>query len=147
MKPVKVDSKTLYGLSVRTRNADEMNLETAKIGNLWQRFYEQVTPEMKAGAKIYGVYYNYESDAGGEFSVLAGADQLLDTQHDLEKITIEGGEYLMFEGHGEMPQTVINTWTEIWGYFAENTEHKRAYTTDFEEYKSEDEVAIYIAIK
>ncbi len=147
MKPVKVDSQTVYGISVRTRNANEMNPETAKIGDLWQRFYEQVTPEMKAGANIYGVYYNYESDAGGEFSVLAGAAPLLDTLHDLEKVTLEAGDYLLFEGKGDMPQTVINTWTEIWGFFAANTDYKRAYTTDFELYKSEDEIAIYIAIQ
>ena len=45
-----------------------------------------------------------------------------------------------------MPKVVIDTWKDIWEYFS-TSDAERKYSTDFELYKSEDEVEIYIAIK
>ncbi|AQU83343.1 MAG: transcription activator effector binding protein [Halomonas sp.] len=47
-----------------------------------------------------------------------------------------------------MPQAVIDTWSSIWEHFGSGeSKHIRAYTTDFELYKSGHEVDIFIAIK
>lgn len=47
-----------------------------------------------------------------------------------------------------MPQTVISLWEKIWDFFSSaDCAYSRAYTTDFEYYKSESEVEISIAIK
>lgn len=150
MKLVQIDEKkAIQGINVRTKNTNEMNPETSKIGGLWQQFYKEIAPNLKSGATIFGVYFNYESDATGEFTVLAGTDGIKESStNSVEKVSILGGKYLLFEAKGDMPQVVIETWTKIWNYFAaDDSEYQRAYTTDFELYKSQTEIEIYIAVK
>ena len=53
-----------------------MNPQLSKIGSLYQRFDKEVNVDYADGFRVYGLYYNYESDASGEFSVLAGTDQV-----------------------------------------------------------------------
>jgi predicted transcriptional regulator YdeE len=72
MKIEVIDEKQIYGLSVRTTNTNEMNPETAKIGKTWQKFDSEVSVDYQGGERVYGVYYDYESDANGKFTVLAG---------------------------------------------------------------------------
>ncbi len=149
MKVVDIEEKTIVGISTRTTNANEMNPETASIGKAWQKFDKEVTVDYQNGERVYGVYYNYESDANGEFDVLAGSEN----NHLQDKVTIKKGKYLLFEGKAKTSddsariQAVINTWGIIWEYFAkENSEYKRAYQADFEHYKSQTEIDIYISI-
>jgi len=144
MKQVELTSKTIYGLKVRTTNEKEMNPETAQIGALWGGFFEKIMPSVPQGTLGYGVYSNYESDALGAFDVLAGTEVALP---ELESVTLQAGKYLCFEAKGELPQAVIETWGEIWGYFtAADCPHKRAFATDFECYLSESAAEIYIGI-
>lgn len=146
MRLVHVEEKEVRGLAVRTKNADEMNQQTAKIGGVWQKFYETVAPNLKDGTTIFGVYYDYESDATGEFNVLAGTDAV-ENMAELETIKIQAGNYLLFTNQGEMPQVVIDTWSEVWNYFSSaDAKQTRAYTTDFERYRGPDEIEIYIAV-
>ena len=147
MKIIEIDEKEINGLSIRTNNANEMNLEKAKIGNLWQSLNDKVVIDYKNGNREFGVYYNYESDANGDFSVLAGSDQS-DDKNSLDKVSISAGKYLVFEAKGEIPKVVIDTWGEIWDYFSkEDVEYERLYTTDFEYYKNGSEVEVCIAVK
>lgn len=109
MKIVPVDEKTVLGISVRTKNADEMQPQTAKIGELWQQFYQDIAPKLQNAATIFGLYSNYESDASGEFTVMACSDKVKESaSNDLEQSSIKKGNYLVFEGAGAMPQAVIN---------------------------------------
>lgn len=149
MKLAQVDEKTVYGMTVRTRNSDEMQPQTAKIGGLWQQFYQNIAPHLQNNATVFGLYTNYESDASGEFTVMACTDKVSESvSSDLEQSRIKKGNYLVFESTGEMPQAVINTWSKIWDYFSADTaDYQRAYTTDFELYKKPNEVEIYIAVK
>lgn len=155
MKPQQLESQNVKGLAVRTKNADEMNPASAKIATLWWQFYAQIFANLAPEQKIYGIYYNYESDYSGEFNVLAGAQldqsQLEKTKQasiELEQVSIEAGKYLTFSGTGTMPATVISVWGEIWNYFsAEDCPHQRAYLTDFECYQGTTQVDIYIGIK
>ena len=151
MRVVKIEEKMIYGISTRTKNEDEMNPQTAKIGAVWQKFDETVDVDYKGGERVYGVYYNYESDANGEFDVLAGYET---SNEKLESIKIETGKYLVFNkiykenNDNSRVQAVIETWGEIWEYFAnENSQYKRAYKTDFEYYKNQNEIEIYISIQ
>tara|TARA_B100001109_G_C18864753_1_gene476409 strand:- start:60 stop:542 length:483 start_codon:yes stop_codon:yes gene_type:complete len=150
MKVVDVNEKQIYGISVRTTNANEMGPETAKIGKTWQQFDREVSVNYQAGERVYGVYYEYESDANGEFNVLAGTEN---PNESLEQVTILKGKYLVFEGKATSPddnariQAVIDTWGKVWGYFSnEETEYKRAYKTDFEHYINQTDINIYISI-
>lgn len=147
MKIVKMEEKKINGLITRTKNKDEMIPEKSKIATLWKSFDGKVLVDYKNGSRVFGVYYNYESDANGEFSVLAGSDQP-DENNDLSTISIPAGKYLVFEAKGEMPQVVIDTWGEIWNYFSSGkAEYEREYSTDFEYYKSGNEIEVCIAVK
>jgi len=146
IKKVDISSKTIQGLQVRTKNTDEMNPETQKIAPLWGRFFNEVLPTLDEGAMVYGVYHNYESDAGGEYDVLVGADAIHVTD-EMKSVDLQAGKYLMFPVKGELPQAIIETWMQIWAYFEDpSIDERRAYETDFELYKSADEVEIYIGV-
>ena len=153
MKMIKMKEKQIQGISIRTTNAQEFNPETSKIGGLYQKFDQNVPVDYKNGARVYGIYYDYESDHSGEYSVLAGADTISEpSKTPLEQVTLASGDYLVFEIKGfspeDVPQVVIDTWSKIWNYFdSKDAQHERAYTTDFEYYKSQNEIEIHIAIK
>jgi len=142
-----IEAKTIKGLSIKTSNKKESNAETGQILGLWQLFNTNV--DIDDDSRVYGVYYDYEPDATGEFNVLAGTNQLdITSILNLETIEIKAGKYAVFHANGEMPKTVVDTWGEVWKYFSqENAEYKRRYTTDFEFYVSNSELKIYIAVE
>lgn len=65
---------------------------------------------------------------------------------EFESIAVGGGRYLVFEAKGPMPQVIIETWAGG-SFFERSKEFKRAFSTDFEEYRGSDEVAIHIAVE
>ena len=141
----------IAGIKVRTTNRDESSPDRAKLGSLWERFFQEGIPGKVAnqvpGSAVYGVYSEYESDLNGEYSVTAGVQ--IDpsaTGEGFNYVDVSGGEYLVFEGKGAMPEVVIETWRNVWEYFSNASEFKRAYITDFELYKGMDEVAIHISV-
>lgn len=142
-----VSEKTISGLSTRTDNATEMSAN-GRIPGLWQSFDKSVPVDYKNGERVYGVYYNYESDHNGLFTVLAGFDgQSYPPNIDIEQVIIPQGKYLVFTQKGEMPQIAINAWTQVWEYFTnENCEHQRLFTTDFEYYPNGNQIEVHIAI-
>ena len=93
MRIEEVEEKLIYGISTRTKNANEINPETAKIGAIWQKFDSTVEVNYKDGEKVYGVYFNFESDVNGEFDVLAWYETLNDK---LDTVKIQKGKYLVF---------------------------------------------------
>lgn len=149
MKLVEINEKRIIGLSTRTTNSREMNPGTAKIGSLWKEFDDKVEVDYRNGGRVYGVYFNYESDATGEYSVLAGTDQLdAKTSTELEAIVIQSGRYLVFTAKGDIPRIVIETWGRVWEYFSKkDAQYERSYTTDFEYYVNQNEIEVYIAVK
>ena len=150
MRTVSIEEKVIYGISVRTTNANEMNPETAKIGKTWQKFDNEVVVDYQNGERVYGVYFNYESDANGEFDVLAGCEKC---NNSLDNVILQKGKYLIFEAKAKAKddnariQAVIETWGKVWQYFNnDKSEYKRAYKTDFEYYKNQTDIDIYISI-
>lgn len=138
-----VESFTVTGFSVRTQNKDEFNEKTAKLPNLWQQFY---TSELATNDNIVSVYSNYDSDATGPYTVTVGikSSSVLTQWHS---ITIQAGDYLVFQGIGPMPATVIEIWKQVWDFFVKNTEYRRNFMSDFEVYSGSDQVAIYIGLE
>ncbi len=125
-----------------------MSQENGKIEGLVQEFDETVTVSYNSGARVYSVYYDYESDVSGMYSVLVGADSVESSSIELQSVNIQEGDYLVFLGKGQVPQVVFETWATIWSYFSsKNCPHSRAYLTDFEFYKNQSEVEIHIGIK
>lgn len=144
-----VSEKIIHGLSIRTDNATEMDPNKGKISALWQGFDEAVPVDYKNGERVYGVYFDYESDHSGKFTVLAGFDVAKTPSNvRLEKVTIPSTKYLVFTHKGEMPQIAIDAWTEVWHYFEnESAEYQRVYSTDFEYYPNGNEIEVHIAVK
>ncbi|KTD76562.1 GyrI-like domain-containing protein [Legionella waltersii] len=138
-----VDSFTVKGLTVRTKNSDEFNPEIAKLPTLWQRFYAS---NLIPNTTIFGVYSGYETDANGPYDVTAGTINS-NQGAELSAVKINSGNYLVFQGKGAMPQTVIETWKRVWDYFTADSPYQRCFMTDFEEYKNGDEVAIFIGVR
>ncbi|MBN8753441.1 MULTISPECIES: GyrI-like domain-containing protein [Variovorax] len=148
MEPIRqhVDAFRVSGLTVRTTNREESDPATARLGALWGRFFGEETyastPNRTADTRIFGVYSAYESDANGAFDVTAGV-VVTDGEGS---IPIEAGNYLVFNGQGEMPQMVISTWQRIWQYFEAHPNVARSYRSDFEAYEGPDKVAIHIGV-
>lgn len=142
---------TISGISVRTNNRAEQNPETSKIAGLWNKIKtENVLNELGIGSeagKIYAVYSDYENDEKGDYTLTAGIKtEIIPSDNDkFSTITVHGGRYLVFKVIGPLPESVINTWRYIWGYFEKNDSVKRTYISDFEMY-SESEISIYIGI-
>jgi predicted transcriptional regulator YdeE len=143
-----VSQKIINGLCARTDNATEMDPKKGKIASLWQAFDEAVAVDYKHGERVYGVYYDYESDHTGKFTVLAGFDgATLPSSVNLENITIQESKYLVFTYKGEMPQIAIDAWTDVWNYFSSGkAEYQRLYSTDFEYYPNANEIEVHIAV-
>ena len=134
------------GISARTTNNDEISHDTAKLGRLWQKFYQNQMSYLKEGEDIYGVYHNYESDdLIGVFDVVAswktGSEQdqpdndNISNTGNLVTVDIPAGRYMVFTEEGRMPNTVMNAWEKAWTYFNDpSCEHIRTYNVDFEQY-------------
>ncbi|WP_299185361.1 GyrI-like domain-containing protein [uncultured Psychrobacter sp.] len=149
------------GISIRTTNHAEISHETAKLGRLWQKFYQNHIGDLPEGEDIYGVYHNYESDdLVGAFDVVASwevtgeaeASNALNPAGGLVAVNIPAGKYLVFSETGNMPNTVMNAWEKAWEYFNDpNCEHTRNFDVDFEHYidgnLEYDQVDLYIGIK
>lgn len=138
-----VEGFIVSGVSVRTQNSDEFNEKSAKIPALWQQFY---TSELATNANIFGVYSNYASDANGQYTVTVGVESE-QVQSQWSSVTIQEGNYLVFQGKGPMPATVIDTWKRVWEFFETPTEHRRNFISDFEAYNGSEQVTIYIGLK
>ena len=138
-----VEGFTVLGLSTRTKNSDEFNEKTARLPGLWGQFYSS---GLAANANIFEVYSNYESGAKGFYTVTVGVTE--DSERaEFDSVTIQTGNYLVFQGTGPMPATVVETWKQIWDYFEAESNDQRSFISDFEAYNGSDTVAIYIGVK
>jgi len=148
MELVFMAAQPMLGLCTRTNNRSEMAGDSGKIASLWQAFFESSQLTSMLDSPMYGVYYDYESDMTGDYSVLVG--KCVNSANEtgpFVPMQLSEGNYLKFAAQGEMPQCVINLWGEVWGYFsAPDCPHQRCYQTDFEVYRSADKVEIYIGV-
>lgn len=153
------------GISARTTNIAETSHDTAKLGRLWQKFYQDYVSHLIKGEDIYGIYHHYESDDVGAFDVVAcwrtssehSEQQQLDSNYisnvsNVVTVTIPIGKYMVFSEQGNMPNTVMNAWEKAWEYFNNpSCEHTRLYNVDFERYVEGNleygQVDLYIGIE
>ena len=138
----------LAGIQTRTTNLNEATPE-AKIKPLWERFFQdrvaQSVPGYTAQSALYGVYSGYASDAHGAFDVTA-AVQASEVPDGLVGVAAPAGAYLVFEGQGAMPQTVLAVWGAVWQYFERAPAYPRRYAVDFEEYTGDGRIAVHIGV-
>lgn len=141
MTPTHEEGFSITGFSVRTQNKDEFNPNTARIPKLWQQFHTS-NLQAKSQAGIFAVYTNYDSDANGFYNYTLGINS-----GENGEVKVEAGPYLIFQGKGPMPETVIEAWKKIWSFFENSKEYERNFISDYEVYSTADEVKIYIGIK
>jgi len=154
MKPFleEVDAKTIAGMSLRTNNGRESNPEKATIPTMWKNFFEYnvmaAIPKQIRPQVVYGVYYNYESDSTGDYDLLIGLQSAAtEKPANLNLVEIKSGKYLVFKVQEASPEGIKETWAAIEGYFETESTYRRAFTTDFEVYRGQSDIAIYIAVK
>jgi predicted transcriptional regulator YdeE len=134
MKVRHIEKLMVAGLGVRTNNNNEMNPETAKIGQLWDDYQDKnilgKTFNKANKSSMYGVYSDYESDVNGDYTVTVAVE----VTKPKNAIIIKDQRYLVFSKEGELPEIVIECWKDVWEYFEKDSEYERAYTIDFENY-------------
>ena len=147
-----IEGFAVSGIDVRTINSDEFNQDTAKLPALWGNFFSKAIAEKIANrlpdSSIYGVYSAYESDATSFYTVTAGVaveNELKSSE--FSTVNIKDGYYLVFSGKGMRPNVIVDTWKNIWTYFATNSKYTRSYLSDFERYNGSEDIAIYIGIQ
>jgi len=149
----KASAKRVAGLALRTDNAAESRPGEGKIPGLWQRFRSEdwfaKLEKFGAFGPPVGVYSAYESDASGSYQILAGREipATAKVSEGLRVVSVPAGQYLVFQGAGPLPGSVVKGWQEVWAYFEQARDAARAYTFDFELYPSAEAVEIWIAVK
>ena len=138
---VELKEKTIVGFAARTSNEDPQM--GAIIGGLWKQLYTPENTEKiqnRVNAYAIGLYSNYDKEG---YQVTAGFE-VSDAKsgNGFAVKTIPAGRYAKFSVHGDMIEAVANSWKEIW-----ETPLDRTFTGDFEEYLSQEDIDIYIAIK
>lgn len=142
---VKLDGKTIAGVSARTSNQDPRMGET--IGALWEKFFKLPPIPGRVSSNAYGVYSNYENGTEGAYMVTAGVETADRTDSLAETVLrIPRGKFARFSAPGG-PGAASDIWGEIW-----STPLDRAFTCDFEEYVAGPdgtpaELRIYIALR
>ena len=138
---VELKEKTIVGFTARTSNEDPQM--GAIIGDLWKQLYTPENTEKiqnRVNAYAIGLYSNYDKEG---YQVTAGFEVSdAESGNGFTVKTIPAGRYAKFSVHGDMIEAVANSWKEIW-----ETPLDRTFTGDFEEYLSQEDIDIYIAIK
>lgn len=150
----------LMGLTAHTNNKNEMNPQTAKIGELAGRFWGQNIANQISNRKNPGVtlsvYTEYDSNEHGDYTYFIGeeVESFENMPQGLQKLTIPVTKYQKFTTlTGKMPEVVINAWQQIWKMSASDFGGDRAYVADFEVYDqraidpANASLDIYIGIK
>lgn len=131
----------LVGIAVRTSNAQEMSLETAKIGLAMQKFFdggmqEKICARKRPGT-LFAVYTDYESDEHGQYTYFFGEEvyDFDEVPQGFEMLTIPMQTYVKFTSDaGKMPDVCMNLWKKIWNMQALELGGVRSYIADFEVY-------------
>ncbi|MDQ0217905.1 putative transcriptional regulator YdeE [Peribacillus cavernae] len=110
-----------------------------KIKTMWEKASRSLTQHQNS---IYGVYYDYETDYKGNYSLGVGIED-----NGTSFIEIPNTEhYKIFSVDTTDEQGILKAWSRIWSLEEAGT-LKRAYTFDYEKYYPNGEIEIYIAIK
>ncbi|WP_056830660.1 GyrI-like domain-containing protein [Psychrobacillus sp. FJAT-21963] len=123
-----ISSIVIQGNKVRTNNNN-----SDVFANQWGEFLKQHTVE----EDIFAVYTNYDSDYTGNFDFIIG------TENSTEKssVTIPQGKYFVWKVEKNDPHSVGMAWKEIW-----HSDVPRTYQTDFEWYKTDGTISIYLSV-
>lgn len=141
------------GLSTKTSNQN--GEASPAITALWSEFIASNLLEkipQAIDSDIVCIYTDYESDYTGTYTCLLGmkVSSLDSVPEGLVGRHFEGGLFQTVVAQGELPESLVRKWKEIWD---NDAKLNRAYTYDFEIYDERarngenSEVHIYLSIK
>jgi len=139
---VDLEPVTVAGITLRTDNS-EAGLE--RIGQHWGTFFRQGVMNQlgpKAEGPIYEVYYDYESDATGGYTLMLGSRVPADAAvtEGLQRTTLPAARYAKFSI--DDPKAIYAAWQHIW----QRRDLDRTYSGDFEVI-GESSADIYVAVR
>jgi len=148
-----VEKPEIFLVGIDCRTSNDAGAAMNDIPALWERFYsENIIGQIpdKVSEEVIALYCDYEGDHTKPYSVVIGCPvTVLDgVPEGLVAKQIPGGTYAAYRAIGEHPQTLIETWGQIW-----RTDLPRTYTGDYEVYgekftsNSPQEVEVFIAIE
>lgn len=148
----------VMGIEMRTTHQQEIDLATAGIPKLWQRFWAEQCwhslPEVTHPPSFYGLYTDYaghqypghQTDAYSySFIVAVEVSSIDNPPENMVGLTVPAGRYLVFRTL-RSPIARRQVWQQVWDYFTAHSPYQRAFTTDFERFNSQ-QVELYIAVK
>lgn len=146
----------VIGISLRTTN--KAAVAEGTIGSLWQQFFAQdifARIPNKIDNAIIAVYYDFESDKSGAYSLLIGA-RVSSTEvipAGLDMLHVPAQKRSVFVSQkGPQGVIVFDLWKQLWT-LEESGQLNRSYTADYELYDERSldpqhaQVAIHIGIQ
>lgn len=131
-KVVELSRKFIVGIVVRTSN--QPNEAEKEIPKLWERFYQNGGSEQilnKINGDIVALYTEYEGDYTEPYTLVIGSEV-----SSCDKIPdgfvckeVPAATYAVFKVQGNFPESVLETWSQIW-----QTPLNRTYAGDMEVY-------------
>lgn len=134
----------VIGISRRISNENAQK----EIPEMWKEFilnnYLEKIPNLKSNS-IMALYTDYEGDHTKPFVYTIGCEvtSIQDLPVGLDGVTVPGNKYALFRVKGGLPDSLIETWKEIWT----SKSLERKFEADFEVVKGADEVHVYISLK
>lgn len=141
----------VVGEVVRTTNAAESDPSSAQIPGLWARVLGDSTLAgwpRRVGTDVFSVYFDYESDETGAYSVLVGvgADSDTDVPAGSSSVRLDETPRVAFPSAGPLPAGIIDAWGRVWSATASG-EIDRAFTTDVEVHRADGPAEILVAVR
>lgn len=144
----KQEKKYFIGIDIKTNNQECV----PAMRGLWDKFYKEGLLEKiphKVNNTIFALYTNYEGDFTKPYSYILGCEvsTLDEIPEGFIGKTVPAASYAVYTTKGQYPQGLTAAWHAIW-----KSNFKRAYTTDFEVYRTDfnpqtnPEVKVYIAL-
>lgn len=127
----------VMGITMRTSNKKAM--ENASIQQLWQQFLDQdilFKIPSKINNSVMALYYDYDSDKDGEYTILIGAQvaSIDEIPEGLIALSVPATKRTIFISDlGDLSCIVFNLWQKIWKLENDN-QINRAYKIDYEIY-------------
>jgi predicted transcriptional regulator YdeE len=154
MKQLKnIDSPiNIVGVELRTSNDNGRAFE--EIPPFWEKFYTNAVSDMISNKKsmdVFSLYTNFENQGKnnqGMYSMIIGheVESLEDLPSGFVGFTIPTSGYLVFPVEDGKVENVIKTWETIWNIPADDKK-EWTFTCEFERYKSDGEIEVYIGTK
>lgn len=128
--------------SCRTNNFSDLDAS--------RKYAEAFTPVIPCIGKenIYAIYMNYECDYKGSFDYLTGVNAKASLGSQLSIVTIPEGKYkeYLLEKENALHKAIARAWANVWSD-EESGLIERKYEIDYEIYRTDGSISIFVGIK